>query len=275
MGAIAPIRTAMVHFPKEFRAHVPPGKFWDWSSLRCSLVHSGRFKLANAWIPYWTCNAQIFNKPQEGGRGRLGPPLNPPLDTKCYLEQQWKAIFAWDWNKSFTHTYTHTPTPNIVSEQLATEGFGELNTSPYYWIFTSVSVGSIPRYYSVAERGEVPGGPPSTLIFRPNWGPKGPKKNFFEIAPPPTLSQGLDERPPPPLSEGLDPPPLLTYSFPLRCKCLFKLHQSVAQNLSSMWRSTFELGASQPRSVTKFAPKSYLSGMVFVLGQELTGKVWS
>ena len=185
MGAIAPIRTAMVHFPNEFRAHVPPGKFWDWSSLRCSVVHSGRFKLANAWIPYWTCNAQIFNKPQEGGRGPLGPPVNPPLDSKCYLEQQWKAIFAWDWNKSFTHTYTHTPTPNTVSEQLATEGFGELNTSPYYWIFTSVSVGSIPRYYSVAERGEVPGGPPSPLIFRPNWGPKGPKKNFFVIAPPP------------------------------------------------------------------------------------------
>ena len=165
-----------------------------------------------------------------------------------------------------------------MSEQVAREGFGELNTSPYYWIFTSVSVGSIPCHYSVAEPGEVPGGPPSPLIFRPNWGPKGPKKIFFEIAPsppPPTLSQGLDERPPPPLSEGLDPPPLLTYSFPLRCKCLFKLHQSVAQNLSSMWRSTFELGASQRRSVTKFAPKSYLSGMVFVLGQELTGKVWS
>ena len=199
MGAIAPIRTAMVHFPNEFRAHVPPGKFWDWSSLRCSVVHSGRFKLANAWIPYWTCNAQIFNKPQEGGRGPLGPPVNPPLDSKCYLEQQWKAIFAWDWNKSFTHTYTHTPTPNTVLEQLATEGFGELNTSPYYWIFTSVSVGSIPRYYSVAERGEVPGGPPSPLIFRPNWGPKGPKKNFFEIVPPPHLISGFGWTPPSPL----------------------------------------------------------------------------
>ena len=108
MGAIAPIRTAMPHFPREFRAHVPPGKFWDWSSQRCNLVHSGRLKLANAWIPYWTCNAQIFNKPQKGSRGLLSPPLNPPLDTKCYPEQQWKAIFAWDWNKSFTHTYIHT-----------------------------------------------------------------------------------------------------------------------------------------------------------------------
>ena len=57
-----------------------------------------------------------------------------------------------------THIYTHTPTPNTVSEQLATEGFGELNTGPYYWMFTSISVGSIPRYYSVAEPGKVPGG---------------------------------------------------------------------------------------------------------------------
>ena len=72
-----------------------------------------------------------------------------------------------------------------MSEQVAREGFGELNTSPYYWIFTSVSVGSIPCHYSVAEPGEVPGGPPSPLIFRPNWGPKGPKKIFFEIAPSP------------------------------------------------------------------------------------------
>ena len=164
---------------------------WDWSSLRCNLVHSGRLELANAWIPYWTCNAEILNKTQKGGRGRVGPPLNPPLDTKCYPEQQWQAIFAWDWNKSFTqHTYTYTPTPKTVSEQLAREGFGELNTSPYYWIFTSVSVGSIPRYYSVAEPGEVPRGPPPPLIFRPNWGP---------------LSRGLDDCPLHPRRPALPP----------------------------------------------------------------------
>ena len=29
--------------------------FWDLSSLRCNLVHSGCLNLANAWIPYWTC----------------------------------------------------------------------------------------------------------------------------------------------------------------------------------------------------------------------------
>ena len=120
-------------------------------------------------------------------------------------------------------------------------------------------MGSIPRYYSVAEPGKVPGSPPP-LIFRPNWGPEGPKKSFWRS--PPFIS-GFGWLPPPPpvvppspLSEGLDPPPLLTYSFPPRSKCLFKLLQSVAQNLSGMWRSTFEIGTSQPRSVTKFALKS-------------------
>ena len=52
----------------------------DWSSLRCNLVHSGRLNLANAWNPYWTCNAEIFNKPQKRGPGPpCGPPLNLPL----------------------------------------------------------------------------------------------------------------------------------------------------------------------------------------------------
>ena len=224
--------------------------FWDWSSLRCNLVHSGRLELANAWIPYWTCNAEILNKTQKGGQGRVGPPLNPPLDTKCYPEQQWQAIFAWDWNKSFTqHTYTYTPTPKTVSEQLAREGFAELNTSPYYWIFTSVSVGSISRYYSVAEPGEVPGAHPLSLFLDPT---EALYLGVWMTVP------STPVVPPSPVSEGLGPPPLLIYSFPPRSKCLFKLHQSVAQNLFGMWRSTFELCASQPRSVTKFAPKSPL-----------------
>ena len=36
----------------------------------------------------------------------------------------------------------------------------------------------------------------------------------------------------------------------------FTLHQSVAQNLSDMWRSTIEIGAEQIRSVREIAPKS-------------------
>ena len=36
----------------------------------------------------------------------------------------------------------------------------------------------------------------ASLIFRPNWGPKGPKKIFGDR--PPSLSQGLDDCAPPP-----------------------------------------------------------------------------
>ena len=39
--------------------------------------------------------------------------------------------------------------------------------------------------------------PPLTLIFRPNWGPKGRKK-ILETGAPLPLSQGLDDHPPPP-----------------------------------------------------------------------------
>ena len=37
---------------------------------------------------------------------------------------------------------------------------------------------------------------------------------------------------------------------------LFTLHHTVAQNLSNIWRSTFEISAAQLRSVTKMPPKS-------------------
>ena len=43
------------------------------STLRCNAVHSGRLSLANAWIPYRTCNAEIFNKPQKRGPEPPGP----------------------------------------------------------------------------------------------------------------------------------------------------------------------------------------------------------
>ena len=38
--------------------------------------------------------------------------------------------------------------------------------------------------------------------------------------------------------------------------CPITLHQSVAQNLSDMWRSTFEFGAAQLPSAAEIAPKS-------------------
>ena len=47
-----------------------------------------------------------------------------------------------------------------------------------------------------------------------------------------------------------------SYSLPLRTKYLLTLHQTVAQNLSDMCRSTSEIGAALLRSVTEIAPKS-------------------
>ena len=50
------------------------------------------------------------------------------------------------------------------------------------------------------------------------------------------------------------------YSLPLRPEYLFTKHHSVTQNLSDMWRSTFEIDAvPQPRFVTEIAPKSLFS----------------
>ena len=63
--------------------------------------------------------------------------------------------------------------------------------------------------------GEEPGGPVHPLIFRPNWGPNGRKKFFWEMAPPLISGSGWSpppSPPPPPLSEGLDPLLLFTLS---------------------------------------------------------------
>ena len=49
-----------------------------------------------------------------------------------------------------------------------------------------------------------------------------------------------------------------SYPFPSLSEYLFTLHQSVVQNLSVMWHSTFEIGTEQLRSVTKMATKSLL-----------------
>ena len=44
-----------------------------------------------------------------------------------------------------------------------------------------------------------------------------------------------------------------SYPFLSLSEYLFTLHQSVVQNLSDMWHSTFEIGTAQLRSVTKMA----------------------
>ena len=63
----------------------------------------------------------------------------------------------------------------------------------------------------------------SLIIIRPNWGPRGTIKCFFETGAPP-LSQCLDD-PTPALSEGLDLPPLSGMVFALAQK-LFGLVRS-------------------------------------------------
>ena len=57
--------------------------------------------------------------------------------------------------------------------------------------------------YSGGSRGGARGAAP--LIFWPHWGPKGGKSfSFWDRPPPPSLSQGLDDRATP-LSQGVDP----------------------------------------------------------------------
>ena len=67
-------------------------------------------------------------------------------------------------------------------------------------------------------QGRGPGGPPPPHIFRPNGGPKGREKIFFETGLPPYLRVLMTVAsliwgswwPWPPLSEGLDPPLVCT-----------------------------------------------------------------
>ena len=63
-----------------------------------------------------------------------------------------------------------------------------------------------PSPFSCGSRGELP---PPPIVFRLNWGLKGPKKKNWDCFPlppaPPTLSQGLDDLALP-LYERVDPP---------------------------------------------------------------------
>ena len=65
----------------------------------------------------------------------------------------------------------------------------------------------------MGDPGKGPGGAAFPLIIRPNWGPRGQKKFFWDLRPP--FSQGVDDRrpPPPPLSEGLDTPLIIYVDY--------------------------------------------------------------
>ena len=73
-------------FLGRFRCMLLCENFRVWSSLRCNLVHSGHLNLANAWIQFWTCNAEILNKPQ---KRRPGPPGPTPKST---LVHKWRSL---------------------------------------------------------------------------------------------------------------------------------------------------------------------------------------
>ena len=66
--------------------------------------------------------------------------------------------------------------------------------------------GTTPLIANLLSGGSRRGAPPS-LIFRPNWGPKGRKKCFWDR--PPYLRVWTPALPSPPLSEGLNPTLLL------------------------------------------------------------------
>ena len=94
-------------------------------------------------------------------------------------------------------------------------GFGRLPSSREDWSIYGLGKKSTKsrtgefRSCLVPFRGgaRTPPPPPPhthTLIFRPNRGPKGPKKIFFWRLPPPPLSKGLEDCPP--LSQGPNPP---------------------------------------------------------------------
>ena len=81
--------------------------------------------------------------------------------------------------------------------------------------------------------------------------------------------------------------PVLVDSSPpsyLFTSATVRLHQSVKQNLSNLWRFIFEIGAEQLRPITEIAPKSpvvceqksYIkSSMIFVRAKKPSRIVWT
>ena len=74
MGAIAPIRTANVHFSREFRAHAPPGRFLR---SKFSEVQSSAFRMQMPGFHFEHVMLKYLRKklPDKsgGGQGTLGP----------------------------------------------------------------------------------------------------------------------------------------------------------------------------------------------------------
>ena len=115
-----------------------------------------------------------------------------------------------------------------------------------YWIVSSFWSHRSPNFWTnlVADPRKAPPPPPD---LRPNWGPKGSKKIFWDRHP--SLSQGLDDRPLPPLSQGLDDrpsPPVISRSGSTTVINLFSLIKLVYRVRASvlLTSSNLRLGSA-------------------------------
>ena len=143
------------------------------------------------------------------------PCLLKEATRRARLEPQTSISIVWGVNGSATH---HTSCLSIPSAGTKERKIPYPTSHPLTQLFRFVSCPNytyevsltknifLPGWFYLKTQwwilGKGPGGPPPSLIFRPNWRPKGWKK-VFETTPP--LSQGLNDRPPPPLSEGQGP----------------------------------------------------------------------
>ena len=142
------------------------------------------------------------------------PCLLKEATRRARLEPQTSISIVWGVNGSATH---HTSCLSIPSAGTKERKIPYPTSNPLTQLFRFVSCPNytyevsltknifLPGWFYLKTQwwilGKGPGGPPPSLIFRPNWRPKGWKK-VFETTPP--LSQGLNDRPPP-LSEGQGP----------------------------------------------------------------------
>ena len=85
-----------------------------------------------------------------------------------------------------------------------------LNTCPFFWAACVTDWKII--FLSGGSRGGARGTHPS-LAFRPNWGPKGPKKNVWGPPPPPYPRSWVSPPPPPGISRSAFASGTVSYGF--------------------------------------------------------------
>ena len=153
------------------------------------------------------------------------PCLLKEATRRARLEPQTSISIVWGVNGSATH---HTSCLSIPSAGTKERKIPYPTSHPLTQLFRFVSCPNytyevsltknifLPGWFYLKTQwwilGKGPGGPPPSLIFRPNWRPKGWKK-VFETTPPPYLRVWMTA-----------PPPLIWRSGPQlfkRCITLF------------------------------------------------------